>query len=353
MSAQAAHPSRTRPLFGPLPPVLVPLAYASAAIGLLGAVLGFLAWTAPTTQTATHTGPSRTVTFSYTAQVPPTPAYDDTTVESPDPVFRKLAQNVQVDYHYTGEPGTVSVSAELAAANGWRTTIPLAPKTTFTDPEHHASVELDLRALDRRVQRAGQAIGLPMDQVTLTLTPRFTSADGNAFEPELPLTLSPTALALSDPATLQADADPTETTEATEPRQLTILGATLAVPTARTLSAALLALALLAALALHTAARTTQPATEGAAIRRRYGQILVPVEPMTMPAGRPVVDVTDMPTLVKLAERYGLLVLHWTRADLDTFIVADENTTYRYRASTPAPETPQESPLEADEHTSV
>lgn len=38
-----------------------------------------------------------------------------------------------------------------------------------------------------------------------------------------------------------------------------------------------------------------------------------------------------MATLVKLAERHGPLVLHWSRADVDTFIVQDEATTYRYR----------------------
>lgn len=53
---------------------------------------------------------------------------------------------------------------------------------------------------------------------------------------------------------------------------------------------------------------------------------------MSAPQGRPVIDVTTFPTLAKLAERYGLLVLHWNRSGVETFIVQDENITYRYRA---------------------
>jgi VCBS repeat-containing protein len=55
---------------------------------------------------------------------------------------------------------------------------------------------------------------------------------------------------------------------------------------------------------------------------------------MPVPAGRPVVDVTQFATLAKLAERYGLLVLHWCRSGVETFVVQDEGITYRYRAST-------------------
>ena len=38
-----------------------------------------------------------------------------------------------------------------------------------------------------------------------------------------------------------------------------------------------------------------------------------------------------MASLVKLAERYGLLVLTWSRGGVDTYVVQDEGTTYRYR----------------------
>jgi len=51
----------------------------------------------------------------------------------------------------------------------------------------------------------------------------------------------------------------------------------------------------------------------------------------------PVVDVAEFATLAKLSERCGQLVLHWTRSNIETFVVLDEGTTYRYRTGSGAP----------------
>ncbi len=77
--------------------------------------------------------------------------------------------------------------------------------------------------------------------------------------------------------------------------------------------------------------RHTPPVSLGDSIERRYASILAAVHPITNPANRPLVEVAEFETLVKLAERCGLLVLHWSRAGVATFVVLDERTTYRYR----------------------
>jgi len=70
---------------------------------------------------------------------------------------------------------------------------------------------------------------------------------------------------------------------------------------------------------------------------------------MPAPQGRPVIDVTTFSTLAKLAERYGLLVLHWSRSGVETFVVQDENITYRYRPGTePAPAETGPEPADAE-----
>jgi hypothetical protein len=115
------------------------------------------------------------------------------------------------------------------------------------------------------------------------------------------------------------------------PRTLAVLGRRLPVTTGRTLSTAILLGALLVALGLVPVARRATPTSEGAAIRRRYGRLLVPVHPMLAPEGRPVVDVTEFATLAKLAESYGLLILRWSHSEVETFIVQDQGITYRYR----------------------
>jgi hypothetical protein len=140
------------------------------------------------------------------------------------------------------------------------------------------------------------------------------------------------------------DKTPVPTT-AQAPRSLRLLGRELPVRTARAVSAGLLVAGALGGLLLAVIARLLIPASEGAGIRRRYAQLLVRVQPMPTPPGRPVVDVTDFATLAKLADRYGLLVMHWSRSDVETFVVQDEGTTYRYR--TGVGPSPSRSPVPA------
>jgi hypothetical protein len=53
---------------------------------------------------------------------------------------------------------------------------------------------------------------------------------------------------------------------------------------------------------------------------------------MASPPGKPVVIVDTFPALVKLAEKYGQMILTWTRPDgADDFVVRDEGILYRYR----------------------
>ena len=112
---------------------------------------------------------------------------------------------------------------------------------------------------------------------------------------------------------------------------LAIAGRDMPVSTARILSLIMIIVALLAAGFVGLFARRSASASAAESIYRRYSQMLVEVEPMSTSAGRPVIDVVDFPTLAKLAERYELLILHWTRSDVETFVVQDQGTTYRYR----------------------
>jgi hypothetical protein len=113
-----------------------------------------------------------------------------------------------------------------------------------------------------------------------------------------------------------------------------------------------LALGGLLMLCLGGLASARAATSEAAAIKRRYATMLLQVEPMTSPPGRPVVDVTDFPALARLAERYGLLVMHWTRSNVDTFIVHDDGITYRYRTGTGHTQPPASGTGQAVEDTS-
>ena len=87
------------------------------------------------------------MTFSYTAVVRQTSAYDSTTLVSPDPVLPKLTNIVDVHYAYPGSPDGVTVSAELSTPSGWHSTVPLVrPKPS--PRTYDATGRLDLLALN-------------------------------------------------------------------------------------------------------------------------------------------------------------------------------------------------------------
>jgi hypothetical protein len=317
------------------PPWLRTAAAAIAAVGVLGLALAGLAWSGPVTMAVSSQGPaSGSMTFSYTTSVTRTPAYDGITVTSPDPVFRRLADTVDVHYAYQGSPGTVTVSAQLSTASAWHSTVPLTAPKAFTTDRYNGTVRLDLSALEAKAQAAAAITGIPAGQVTVVVIPRVESAAGARFSPTLSLSLSPLQLTIPGGAPALIVKDSIAVRQATSAtRTIDALGGRIKVASARTLSTILLLAGLLGAIVLVLLARRLAPTSEAEGIRRRYAPLLVPVHPMSAPAGRPVVDVPEFATLARLSERYGLLVLHWTRSEVETFVVQDEGTTYRYRTN--------------------
>jgi signal peptidase I len=329
----------------PLPPIgALPLWWRFAAalilaVGLLGSSVAAMAWSTPDTAAAgTPNSSVAQMTFSYTAAVPPSAAYDSTTVTAPQPVFRKLTDGVDVHYAYQGTPGALTVTAELSAQGGWRSSVPLTPATAFPGNRYEDTVHLDLKAIDARAQAASAATGIPTGPVTIALTTRIHGASGDDFAPVLKFNLTPLQLTMAGgPNDLTVTRTGRSDTAPTAPAAIGVAGVTVPVSTARTWSLIALAAAAVAGTALILFARRRAPRGEAETIRRRYRSMLARVQPMPIPAGHRVIDVTTFPTLAKLADRYGLLVLHWTRSDVETFIVQDENTTYRYRAGSEAP----------------
>jgi hypothetical protein len=156
-------------------------------------------------------------------------------------------------------------------------------------------------------------------------------ADGGLFTPKLTLNVAPLVMSITG--------DPKVTDSATGsdsslvPNTVGVGPFRMGVIPARVLSLVLLVGALAAAAALFVIARRTPPVSEVTRILQRYAPILATVEPIATPPNVPVIEVTEFSTLAKLAERCGQLVLHWSRSDVETFVILDEGTTYRYRTA--------------------
>ena len=307
-------------------------AAVAAVAATLGVVLGVMAWGRPTTTTVpVPDQTTRTMAFSYHADVPASPAYDGTRVDAPSPVFRKLADVVQLSYTYRGEAGTATVSAELSTASGWRSTVSLQPPVDVGGRGSTGRLRLDLDALESRAHAAAEVIGIPADKVDLAVVVTVETTSGDSFAPRLAFTLTPLQLTLADgaPALEMTDTVPTERSARTA-NTLGVGAAQLSVAWLRILSLAMVAVALFC---LAGTARRRTAGDDARAIRRRYAALMLEVEPLSSPAGRPLVDVADFAALGRLAERYGLLVMHWYRSGVETFVVHDDGITYRYRVA--------------------
>ncbi|MGV1003849.1 MAG: S24 family peptidase [Candidatus Nanopelagicales bacterium] len=325
------------------------LLYGSVSSALVGLLLLALSFSRPSMVEAStqETQAKGKTVFTYTAQVPKSPAYQGTTVTSPSPIFRSAADEVQIKYQYEGKRGEVAVTAELAAANGWRWSVPLQePKVVETG--YAGTVTLDLADLYTLAQRGAEAIGLPTSEVAVSVIPAVTSREG-VFAPALEFKLDAAALRLVGVEGAQDSTQPAEpkdkgtvvsgtkitVTDSTSTSVTTMIAnhvnlmvAKLSVATARWLGLLALLLGLVGAAAATFLARRRPPLSAPEAIARQYGELIVPVTSLPPAAGR-VIDVADIQTLVKLAERYSLLVMHLGEDHQSTYFVQDESTAYR------------------------
>ena len=314
-----------------------PLRLAAGAVTLtaiLAVALGIFGWINPLYRVEPAvTGTSQSMTYSYSAAVPRSAAYDGVTVLSPDPIFRKLTNKMTVRVHYQGPPGTLAVSAELASGTGWHTTIPMVTGKRFSTSSQDVTVPLDLNAFDRRAKDAAAATGLPAAQILITLNTRVTRTGLSDFSAPLKLTLAPLQLSMADNAgALVVTNAAAQTPARTVVRKISIMGVSLmTAANARSWAVLLLIGAAAGTAVLLFVTRRGLPLRNRAEIERRFPQLLVHVEPMTTSPGMPVVIVDNFPALAKLAVRYGQMVLTWRGPDGDDFVVRDEGITYRYR----------------------
>jgi signal peptidase I len=356
-----------RPMSSPSHPVNARQILTACAIAA-GAflVLGVIALASPTTRAATVKLPyTEKVSFAYQAKAPAGTVYPSGSVRTGDPVFVRLVHRVRVTVGYNFAAtarhrltGTLGVLARLTSPTGWTRTLQLAPPTRFAGDHASREVTLDLNNLLSLVHRVETLTGASSGgEYTVVVTPRlhlsgtlaaqpltsrFAPAlgfqlDALQFRPASSLTTSgnqQNGLTPSRHATITASTTASNT-----------LGGSHGLPVATARWIALIGLLLAGTGLVFSRLRELgRPEDPAARIQSRYRHLIVPIAGITPSPTRIPIDVTTIDALAQLAERSERLILHHQRDGVDTYLVDDEGTLYRYqtRAVAEQPAVPAE-----------
>jgi signal peptidase I len=334
------------------------LMIAAASAGLVFLILGAVAFIRPLTKpTTTTTLYTQRVSFGYTAAAPAGPVYPTGVVKTGDPLFTTLVHrlNIRINYRFTSSAshavrGSESVVLLLTGPSGWSRTIMLVPRTPFSGDHTSTDVTLDLPHIQSLLGQVARETGMPtVVGATIAVEPRVhingTVADQpikTTYDPGLGFQLNPYQLELggapSAPGSQPSGGasgglDPTRESKVqitgSAPDRLGVAGISLGVTALRWIALLGLLLSSLTALAAYLLKRR-EPFEESVQIQAQYGHLIVPIvggEDL----GWPPVDVRSIKALVRLAESGQRLILHSRATDVDTYMVNDEGTVYRYQ----------------------
>ena len=284
--------------------------------------------------------------------------YPSRVIKTGDPIFLTLVHElgVHIDYTVAGASpdtvaGTEKVVLKLIGPGGWSRTFVLAPTTHFTGENTSTQVTLDLPALQSLLTRiASLTGGSALGGFSIAVGPEvhITGAVAGhsiktSFEPML--TLSPQSGQLvvggsgasggSSTGSGGAQAVYTQSQPGTvsspgsAPATITVIGLSLQIGTLRWI--ALLGLLICGGVALSAYVRRRgEPFEESVRIQSQYGHLIVPIV-AGEDLGWPPVDVPNIKALVRLAESGQRLILHNRSGGVDTYMVNDEGTVYRYQ----------------------
>ena len=298
--------------------------------------------------------------FSYSSSTVNGPAYPEGRVVTGDPVFIRLVHDVNVRFAYRFSAaaahhiaGSASLDATITSSSGWSKTLRLEPPTPFTGDRAVLSGTLALgplmtvlTTLQKTTEVGGDyslsltphvAIAGVIGSVTahtIFSTPLSFSLDTLELQPVLSSgassTTNPVTGAAVNPLSPSTSGSVTGTVP--QPRALAFGPLSVSVSDARQIAVDGFALAICLLLgALVLLLRASGGRGDGVAeILGRYRRSLVRVARAPRPSESELVELGDMETLVRIAERYDRMILHESMMGADTFWVPEDGVLYRY-----------------------
>ena len=349
------HHDPTRPTnYGAL---LAASAFAVAAF----AVLTLIAFARPVDKRVAQATPySQKVTFAYDARTRRSAVYPDGRIMTGDPIFLTMVHQLDLHIGYTlasDAPANVSGSEKvmltMTGPSGWKRSFVLTPRTHFTGSHTGTDVTLDLSHLQGLLSQVERLTGSPgFGTFSLAVGPQVHLAGTVAghpvdttYHPTLSFSFQSGQLVVGSGApsagTSGAGSASASTSAFTQiqsgtvsspalaPSTLTVLGVSPQIETLRWIGIAGLLLSVAITIFFYLRKRG-EPFEETFRIMAQYGHLIVPIvggEDL----GWPPVDVPSIKALVRLAESGQRLILHNRSNDIDTYMVNDEGTVYRYQ----------------------
>lgn len=286
--------------------------------------------------------------FAYSAAGTAT-VYDTGTAVSGEPVFTKLTCNLNLAFAYTLQgvqmkniSGTQKIYALLQdQQSGWYRTIPLSADTKFTGNTGTTKTTLDLCKLATLVNAVEQATGVRLDSYTLAIIAHVSvggkisgQAFTDTFDPRLAFGFDGLHLFLSGNS---SQTNPLQTVQpGTAPNSTMVdnifplFGLKPTVGKIRLVALIGLGSTLAGLLALGIYSYSVSRRSEESIIRLKYSNLLIGVYEQGLASLSPVIDVTSIDDLARLAERQNAMIMHLTHEDVHYYLVQVEGKTYRY-----------------------
>lgn len=299
--------------------------------------------------------------FDYSAQVEPNPVYPGGKVEPGRPVFLRLVDQLDVSFTYqlsSKAPHKVSgqamMFARIRGATGWTKAIPISRIRAFEGDQVKLDGTLDFDKIQSVSKTVQDITGLTESEQVVELVPRIDvqgqvagESISEQFTPTLAFQMdtyqfrvaagTPEAAAAGGAPALS---DPLHQTEPGEvsvsdirSNSLNLLGASVGIRSARTVSLLGLLAAAIAAAVLWL--RFSRPAhrDESALIAAQYGEWLIPIESSQAQSQQKIVRVKSIEALVRLAELYERMILHQEGETSHTYLVEEEGVVYCYQTA--------------------
>ena len=334
---------------GSMAPSLRSLLTGVAAGAAAFLVVGGFALSHPTMKSVTHPVPySQTATFEYHATAPRGVVYPNGTVNTGDPIFLALVHRIGVKVGYrfnaplaSGVRGTEQLLLNLTGPTGWSRIIPLTPVRHFrgTRSSIAATVALaPIQSLLAAVTKQTGMSGVYGTTIAITLAAHVHGTVAGrpvdqAYTGIQNFTLQPLQLQAATAGGF-ASKKGSVPIDSTVGNPFRLFGATLSYSTLAWIGLLGFILCGAAIVPLAVLLRRNRAFDEAARIRARYAHLLVPIL-IGEDLGWPPVDVTNFKALVRLAEAAGQVILHHQADAVDTYLVNDNGTVYRYQITLP------------------